>query len=76
MSIEAIFQEAFGEDITGMDDQTEFTSFAEWDSMGHMLFITRLEDTFSIELSADEIASITTIGGIRKALEEKGKLVA
>ena len=72
MSLENIFREAFGEDIAGMDDATEFTSFAEWDSMGHMLFITRVEEAFGIELSAEEIAGITTIGAIRKALSGKG----
>lgn len=54
-----------------LDDQS-LTQLEQFDSMNHMLFITKLEDEFEIDLTGDEIADISTIGDVKKALSSKG----
>ena len=48
-------------------------SLGEWDSMTHMFFITKLEETYTIELTGDEIVDMQTVGDIKKIIISKGK---
>lgn len=54
-----------------VDEQSIF-SFAEFDSMNHMVFITNLEEQFTVELTGDEIVGIKTIKDIKEILKQKG----
>ena len=56
-----------------MQDDVRLMSFAEWDSLSHMFFITKLEETYEIELTGDEIADMQTIGDIKRVITSKGK---
>ena len=73
MKLNALLKEAFGAPDSNLDNSVRLMSFDEWDSMTHMLFITRLEEIYEINLTGDEIASMETIGDIKKVLESKGK---
>ncbi len=72
MNLATIIKEAFNEDIAQLSEDTQFSSFAEWDSLGHMLFITKLEESFGFEFSGEEIAEITTLAQLKNALAQKG----
>jgi acyl carrier protein len=74
MKLNSILESAFDAKDTQMTDDFKLTDFEAWDSMAHMLFITRLEEEYAIELSGDQIADMKTIGDIKKALAAKGKL--
>jgi acyl carrier protein len=72
MSLAPVLKEAFN--VAGdLPDDTRLRSFKDWDSMAHMLFITRLEESYDIVLTGDEIATMETIGDIKKILNAKGK---
>ena len=43
-----------------------------WDSLKHMELIVSLEQSFSIELSFDEILAMRSVGEIKRVLREKG----
>ena len=53
-------------DSMGMDD------VGTWDSLSHMQLIVTIESDFGVELSAEEIVEMRTIGKIREVLKAKG----
>jgi len=46
-----------------------FGDIPQWDSMGHMEVMMRLEEFFGIEINADTIATLTSFTAIRQYLE-------
>jgi len=70
-----VIKESFNVDLSDRKDDVRLMSFAEWDSLSHMFFITKLEETYSIELTGDEIADMQTIGDIKRIITSKGKEV-
>lgn len=58
-----------------MQDHTQFKEIPTWDSLQHMLLITRVEDDFQVQFDGDQIADMRTLGDVRKAvLASGGKL--
>ena len=43
-----------------------------WDSLKHMEIIVAIEETFGLELTADEIVSMRSVGEIKRVIREKG----
>ena len=41
-----------------------------WDSIGHMQMISKLEETFGISISPDDIVKMGTYDDVKKVLEE------
>jgi len=75
MKLDNVIKESFNVDLSDQKDDVRLMSFAEWDSLSHMFFITKLEETYSIELTGDEIADMQTIGDIKRIITSKGKEV-
>ncbi|MBC7388820.1 MAG: acyl carrier protein [Opitutaceae bacterium] len=73
MELNDLLKEAFNAQPASITDETRLMSFEEWDSMNHMLFITKLEEAYGIELTGDEIAMMQTVGDVKKVLEQKAK---
>ncbi|PWH13340.1 MAG: hypothetical protein DDG59_14390 [Anaerolineae bacterium] len=46
-----------------------FGDLPQWDSMGHMEVMMRLEEFFGVEINADTIAALTSLSAIRQYLE-------
>lgn len=72
MSIEEIFAEVFLLPIGVVNDDLKLADILSWDSLSHMLLITRLEDVYEIEFTGDQIADISSVGDVRKALFAHG----
>ena len=68
-----ILKESFNENLTDLKDEALLANFGEWDSMGHMFFITKLEEAYTIELTGDEIANMQSVGDIKKVITGRGK---
>ena len=73
MKLINIITTSFGAEQTALTDETRLISLPGWDSMSHMYFITQLEESYSIELTGDEIADMKTIADIKKLILLKGK---
>ena len=73
MKLTKLLKEVFNAGESEMHDDVRLMSYAEWDSMNHMLFITRLEEDYEIVLDGDEIVSMETVGDIKRMLASKGK---
>jgi acyl carrier protein len=73
MKINTLLIEVFDAKDSQIRDDFKLIDFESWDSMAHMLFITKMEKAYGIELTGEEIAGIKTIGDIKKVLLSKGK---
>lgn len=73
MKLHDILKDSFNARESEMNDDVRLMSYADWDSMAHMFFITKLEDAYGIELTGDEIADMQTVGDIKKVITSKGK---
>lgn len=73
MTLAEIIKESFSLKEADQNDDVVLTTLDEWESMAHMLFITRVEEVFDIEFTGDDIFAMQSIGDIKKMLIAKGK---
>ncbi|MFX5602845.1 acyl carrier protein, partial [Acinetobacter baumannii] len=71
--LEQLLIDTFAAKPEQLTDEFSILNLPEWDSMTHMIFITKFESEFEVELTGYEIASLATIGDLRKILTLKGK---
>ncbi len=53
-------------------DDLSMMTCETWDSLCHMDVIVSIESVFGIDLTADEIAEMTSVGAIKGVLSAKG----
>ncbi len=70
--IQNVFREVFN--LPELEIFTEMTAkdIAEWDSFNHLNLIMRLEDTFNITFTTDEITGIRNVGHLAEIIRSKG----
>jgi acyl carrier protein len=68
--IQAVLAEALGLDVKKISPDLAFGDLPQWDSMGHMEVMMRLEEHFGVEINNDTIANLTSIPAIRQHLED------
>ena len=52
-------------------DESSPETIEAWDSVQHLNLILAMEEEFNINLSADEVTEMTSVGVIKKLLEGK-----
>ncbi len=52
-------------------DSLDMEATSTWDSLSHMQLIAAIEDEFAIELTADEIVAMRSVGQIKNVLHAK-----
>lgn len=52
-------------------DSLDMEATGTWDSLSHMQLIAALEEEFNIELTADEIVAMRSVGEIKNVLRGK-----
>lgn len=72
MSLESIVAEALLVPESEVADSLALRSIPTWDSLAHMMLIVRLEETYSVQFTGDEIADARTVGDLRRALRAHG----
>ncbi len=75
MSLERAFSEVLQLPAAAVVDELQLLDIPSWDSMAHMLLITRLEDDFKVQFSGDEIADMHSVGDARRMLRAHGAAV-
>jgi acyl carrier protein len=71
MSLERIFAEVFSIPEKTVNDALGLREISSWDSMSHMILITRVEEAFSVEFTGDEIADFRNVRDVREALNRR-----
>lgn len=56
-------------------DSLALSDIPSWDSLAHMMLIIRLEETYQVQLTGDEIADIKSVGDARSALLAHGAVL-
>ena len=54
-------------------EETDMKDVPEWDSLKHMEMIVMLEQHYAVELTGDEIATMTSVKAIQDVLRQRGK---
>jgi acyl carrier protein len=72
MTLEHIFADVFAIPEKTVNDALALRDISSWDSMSHMILIARLEETFSVEFTGDEIADFRSVQNVREALGQRG----
>ncbi len=70
--IQGVFQEIFDNPNLVIRDETSAREIAEWDSFAQVKLIIGLEEEFGIKFTTNEVAEMTCVGDLKKALERKG----
>ena len=60
--------EALEIELALVNDELEYNSIPEWDSVAHMSLVANLENEFDIMLDAEEILSMSSVGIIKKII--------
>lgn len=71
MTVENIVSEVFNVSEGELHNEQALQALDSWDSMAHMMLITTIEDAFSIQFDGEEIISVSTIGELKKLVEDK-----
>ena len=64
----AAFSNALGIRKEKINDQLSYQSIVQWDSMAHMVLVTEIEDTFSIQIEDKDIIQMDTFLNIKQLL--------
>lgn len=70
--VQALLAEAIQVPQEMVTPELAFGDLPQWDSMGHMEVMMRLEEKFGVEINADTIAALISIPEICKYLQERG----
>lgn len=71
MTVERIFAEVFAIAEDRVQDDLALRDIKSWDSMSHMMLVARLEESFAVEFTGDEIADFRTVKDVREALARR-----
>ena len=69
--LDAAFAVALNMDVSDVNDELAFEATPAWDSIGHMIVISTLEETFGIEISPDDILQLKSYQGCKAILAER-----
>ena len=73
-NLDEIIGEIFADEDGPPGDDTLFKECQTWDSLKHVQLVVAIQNGFDIDLSADEIAGLTSKRRVRELLQTKGRL--
>ncbi len=68
-----IIEDVMGVDVTKIEKDKQINTISEWDSFNNLMLISRLQEEFGIEFTAEEIEDTQTIGNLLSLLDKKIK---
>jgi acyl carrier protein len=72
MVLEELVAEVLEVEPAELDDATSPASLDRWDSLAHVVLITTVEETYDVILSTDEMREASSLGELRRILQDKG----
>jgi acyl carrier protein len=69
------FAEVLDESQSDVRPETVRADLTGWDSLGHLVLMSALDERFGIKLTRSELASLTSIQSILDVLARHGRLV-
>jgi citrate synthase len=72
MSPEQLVAQVFGLHMSQVTDATSNKNLAEWDSLGHLNLIMKVESHYGVSFSTEETLTLTSVGALKRTLLELG----
>ena len=66
-----IFKEIFNDNNIILNNEMTAKDIDNWDSLTHMLLITKIEEDFSIKFKLKELNNLNNVGNLIKIIDEK-----
>lgn len=66
-----IFHDVFKDNTIVLNDEMTATDVENWDSLTHMLMITKVEEVFGVKFKLKELNKLKQVGDIIMTLSEK-----
>lgn len=66
-----IFREVFSDNSLELRDDMTAADVENWDSLTHMLMITKVEEVFGVKFKLKELNKLKQVGDIVALVEEK-----
>ena len=70
-NLQALMADAFQVSLDDITHDLAFGDLPQWDSMGHMELMMRLEETYGIDVNADTIAEMVTLPAIFEKITQR-----
>lgn len=67
----AIFHEVFNDNAIVIRDDMTANDVKNWDSLTHMLMITKVEETFGIKFKLKELNKLKTVADLINSIDTK-----
>ena len=67
----AIFHEVFNDNNIVLNDEMTAKDVENWDSLTHMLMITKVEEVFGIKFKLKELNKLKMVGDLINTIETK-----
>lgn len=67
----AVFHEVFNDNNIVLSDEMTAKDVENWDSLTHMLMITKVEETFGIKFKLKELNKLKMVGDLINTIETK-----
>jgi acyl carrier protein len=60
----------------GLSDTVALTDIGSWNSLMHIELVVKLEETYKLDLTQDDIVEMISVGAIRDVLQRRGAVPA
>jgi acyl carrier protein len=70
--LEELFRDVFNNDGLTLTDETTAEHISGWDSVAHINLMFRIEQTFGVEFTGNELAELKNIRELKRCLTRKG----
>jgi len=69
--LDHLIREVFEDEAGTLGDDTPFAAAGGWDSLKHVHLVVGVESRFGVELTADEVAHLTSKAAVRRVLMDR-----
>lgn len=70
---EKFIEDVFDDDFETVKRAESFDLLDSWDSLTHVNLVVRLQTTFGLDLTAEQVKALNSVAQIEQLLREKGK---
>ncbi len=66
----AAFSDALTIDVSTVKDTLAYQSIPEWDSISHMVLISRIEEAFDVSIDTDDVIDMSSVAKAKEILKK------
>ena len=67
-----VFSTSLGIDLSEVNDNLEYNTISQWDSVGHMALVATLEKEFDVMFDTDDIIDMSSVRKAKEILLKNG----